>query len=111
MFRTPASICLRGPNDVFVPGLTIGSGLAAALKTCAAAEPMSPSWAAATVMPVAPRKRRRYRLMSFVVVSIGHLLGLCGQMGSCLLDSARCRRAYQGEPGYARRALGSPPIG
>jgi hypothetical protein len=37
---TPASICLSGPNDVCVPGLTAGSF---ALAGCALAEPIMPN--------------------------------------------------------------------
>src|SRR5262245_51515314 len=82
MFSTPPSICFSGPSDVFVPGLILGSGLAAVLKGSAAAEPMIASCAAATVRPAAPRKRRRSRLMSSVIVSIGHLIDSRLSVGS-----------------------------
>src|SRR5580700_4758052 len=64
MFRRPASICLSGPNEVFVP-VSIGGILAGlTLPDCASAEPIRPSSAAATVIAAVPRKRRRFLLIS-----------------------------------------------
>src|SRR5215468_4160893 len=51
--RTPASFCLSGAKDVFFPGLTAGIS-AGFMFDCAAAEPILPNWAAATVMAAVP---------------------------------------------------------
>src|SRR5713226_3460991 len=48
--RRPASICLRGSNDVFVPCLIVVAPAGFALLACASAEPDTLSWAAAMVV-------------------------------------------------------------
>src|SRR4029077_2718128 len=62
--RRPASICLREPNDVFVPGLIGGTLAGFALPDCGSAEAIIPSWAAAMLMATVPKKRRRSYLIS-----------------------------------------------
>src|SRR6266850_562794 len=57
--NTPASICLRGANEVFVPGL-----IGLILLDCAPAEPIIASLATARVRTVVPKRRRRSRLIS-----------------------------------------------
>src|SRR5436309_665912 len=57
-FRTPASICFSGPNDVWAPGLSAGNFV---LAGCAFAKPVKPNWAAAAVIAAAPMKLRRRR--------------------------------------------------
>src|SRR5882724_3906904 len=63
-FRRPASICFSEPNEVFVPGLILVTSARVVLLDCASAEPGMPKWAAAIVMAAAPRKRRRFWLIS-----------------------------------------------
>src|SRR4051794_82604 len=46
-------------KDVLVPGLIAGSGAAFLPAGCAAAAPITPSWAAATLVTAAPSRRRR----------------------------------------------------
>src|SRR3954453_16525991 len=58
-FSRPASICFKGPRDVFVPGLIVGRSAALGLAGCATEEPANPSWAAATIIAAAPRTSRR----------------------------------------------------
>src|SRR4029077_9427060 len=63
--RRPASICLREPNDVFVPGLIGGTVAGFALLDCAAAaESIIPNCAAASAVATVPIKRRRSWLIS-----------------------------------------------
>src|SRR5580704_941691 len=64
MFRRPASICLSGPSEVFVPVLIGGIFAGLTLPDCASAESIRPSSAAATVIAAVPRKRRRFLLIS-----------------------------------------------
>src|SRR6185503_3464417 len=59
-FRTPASICLSGANEVFVPGLITGSAVPAG---CARGVANMPRCVAAAVAAAPPTKRRRSRLM------------------------------------------------
>src|SRR5436190_751178 len=62
--RSPASICLSGANEVFVPDFIAGRVV---LAGCASALASMPRWAAATA--AAPRKRRRSWLMSSMLHS------------------------------------------
>ncbi len=55
-FRTPASICFSEAKDVFVPRLILGRSAAFVLLGCASAERIMPSWAAAMVRAVVPKK-------------------------------------------------------
>src|ERR1039458_9605198 len=63
-FSRPASICFSGPNEVFVPGLTVGRSAGFVLLDWAFAEPIMPRWAAAMVMLAVLKKRRRSWLIS-----------------------------------------------
>src|SRR6266498_4222276 len=67
MFRTPASICLRGPNDLFVPGLIAGTLVGLALLDCAAEEQIMASSADAIVITAVARKHRRSWLISSTI--------------------------------------------
>src|SRR3954469_4893989 len=58
-FRTPASICFSGPNDVFVPGLLPDASSDLSPLDCAFAGPATPSPAAATVKAAVRSRRRR----------------------------------------------------
>src|SRR3954471_19500627 len=64
IFRTPASICFSGPNDTFVPGLISGSFV---LAVCAFAGISMPNWAA-VARAAEPKKLRRWRLISLVLL-------------------------------------------
>src|ERR1700693_5808716 len=64
-FRSPASICFRGANDVFVPGL-----IGPILPDCAPAAPTMASSAAATVRTAAPKRRRRSWLISSDILAL-----------------------------------------
>src|SRR2546427_4900967 len=57
--RTPASICLRGPKDAFVPRLVAVAPAAFASLAWASAEANTPSWSAAIAMAAVPKNRRR----------------------------------------------------
>src|SRR5580700_3444 len=61
MLSTPALTLFSGPNDVCGPGLIAGS---AAGLVCAFAEPINPSWVAATAIAAVPKKPRRCWLIS-----------------------------------------------
>src|SRR5262245_34293237 len=63
--RRPASTCLRGANDVFVPGLMAGI---AVLADWASAVASMPRWVTAAAAAAVPKKRRRSRLMSSMVL-------------------------------------------
>src|SRR5215471_7909705 len=63
--RTPASFCLSGAKDVFVPGLTAGTS-AGFMFDCAAAEPFMPNWAAATVMAAVAAAAEVARMLRLV---------------------------------------------
>src|SRR5215472_6881212 len=64
--RTPASICLSGAKDVFVPGLTAGTSAGLVMFDCAAAELIIPNWAAATVMAAVPAAAEVARTLRLV---------------------------------------------
>src|SRR5215831_6844506 len=70
MLRRPASICLSGPSEVFVPGLIAGS----VWRACALAVATMPSLAAAMASAAAPTKRRRLMSSPIVIVSTGQPL-------------------------------------
>src|ERR1700712_2571706 len=63
-FRTPAVICFMETNDVFVPGLIVGTSAGLVLPGCASADPTAPNRAAAIIMEAVPRKRRRRKSAS-----------------------------------------------
>src|SRR4030095_915903 len=63
--RTPASFCLSGAKDVFVPGLTAGTS-AGFMFDCAAAEPIMPNWAAASVMAAVAAAAEVARMLRLV---------------------------------------------
>ena len=67
--KSPASICFRGPNDLFVPGLIGGRLAGFVLPVCAAVEPIMPNWAEAIVIIVVARKRRQSWLISSTIFS------------------------------------------
>src|SRR4030088_286242 len=82
-FRTPASICFNEANDVFVPGLIAGTP-ASLVLSCASAEPIMPSWAAAKVTAVVAKKRRRWWSIesgNFLMMRIGEFRWFQGLLG------------------------------
>src|SRR5476649_1222004 len=68
-FRRPASICLSGANDAFVPGLIDGRPASLALLGWAFAIPVMTSGAARAIAP-APKKRRRGWLVASVFLIV-----------------------------------------
>src|ERR1700674_2895068 len=64
-FRSPASICFMGANDVFVPGV-----VGPILPDCASAAPTMASSATATVRTAAPKRRRRSWLISSDILAL-----------------------------------------
>lgn len=59
VWLTPALICFSEPKDVFFPGLIVVASAGFILLDCASAEPIMTSLAAAMVITVVPKKRRR----------------------------------------------------
>src|SRR5262249_9210552 len=68
IFRRPASICFSDVNDVCVPRLVAFCREALVGLVRASAEPF-PSSATASVIPAAPRNRRRPTLISLDMLS------------------------------------------
>src|SRR5580658_6954157 len=68
--RRPASICFSGPNDVFVPGLILGRSFGFVLVDCPSAELTPSNPAAATDLPIVPKRRRRLWLISLDILTL-----------------------------------------
>src|SRR5580658_1503196 len=64
IFKSPASICFRGPNDALAPAFLAVAPASFNGLACASLEPKVPSLAAAMVMAAVPKKRRRLGFVS-----------------------------------------------